>query len=119
MPTRNLPPVTRKQAVCMIAVIALSLRTSGADAPDTASNAQLNGHRLRFSMVVPAIAEDIRMNLPRLMVSVALQTIMPLEVILVISGVESIQCEAMKSSLVAVIEFYLLWRFWREGWIPH
>ena len=70
-------------------------------------------------MVVPAIAEDIRMNLPRLMVSVALQTIMPLEVILVISGVESIQCEAMKSSLVAVIEFYLLWRFWREGWIPH
>ena len=93
--------MTRKLAVCMMAATALSLRARGADAPDTASNVQPNGHGLRFSMVVPAISEDIRVNLPRLMVSVALQTIMPLEVVLVMSGVESTQCEGMKTSLVA------------------
>lgn len=63
---------------------------------------------LSVSVCVPAIVADFHSNLPDLLASVAMQTVMPLEIIIVATGVPQDRCQTLRDELEAMSKIVLL-----------
>ena len=62
--------------------------------------------QMHISIIVPCIKEDLTANLPTLMRSINNQTVLPMEVVIVLSGIDDSSCQSLTQTMLASNKIY-------------